>query len=158
VKEAADAMDLPALPRFAMDDQVIPNAWAHMRTIVLTTGILQTLDDGELRAVLIHELTHWRKGDSVGLRIVWAASLPVALVYNLGCIISGWTPKKRLQVSGNTEGIFRWLVAWLIAWPAWVMMKLIITPLMAASQRRYEYEADAVAQPGIREPVVVCTE
>lgn len=143
VKDAADAMDLPALPRFAIADQVIPNAWSHMRTIVITTGMLQTLNDGELRAILVHELTHWRKGDTVGLRVVWAAAWPVVLIYNLGTIISGWSPKKRLQTSGNTQGLFRWLVAWLIAWPAWVMTKVILVPLLAASQRRYEFESDA---------------
>lgn len=145
VKDVADAMELPALPRFAMADQVIPNAWSHMRTIVITTGMLQALDDGELRAILVHELTHWRKGDTVGLRVVWAAAWPVVLIYNLGTIISGWSPKKRLQTSGNTQGLFRWLVAWLIAWPAWVMTKVILVPLLATSQRRYEYEADAAA-------------
>jgi Zn-dependent protease with chaperone function len=37
------------------------------------------------------------------------------------------------------------LVAWFVAWPAWVIVKVIIAPLTAASQRRYEYEADAAA-------------
>jgi len=31
VKQVADAMELPALPRFAMADTVVPNAWTHMR-------------------------------------------------------------------------------------------------------------------------------
>ena len=39
VKRAADAMQLPSLPRFAIAQQVIPNAWTHMRTIVLTTEL-----------------------------------------------------------------------------------------------------------------------
>jgi len=146
VKAVADAMDLPALPRFAMADQLIPNAWSHMRTIVLTTGLLQTLDSQELEAVLVHELTHWRNGDAVGLHCVWAASLPVVLIYNLGAQISGGARKpKSGGVTVNVSSAFRWLVAWLIAWPAWVMVKLIIAPLTAASQRRYEYEADAAA-------------
>jgi Zn-dependent protease with chaperone function len=145
VKDAAEAMELPALPRFAMADQLIPNAWTHMRTVVVTTGLLQTLDDGELRAVLVHELQHWKQGDSVGLRCVWAASLPVVLIYNLGCLISGWSPQKRLQTSGSSQGIVRWLVAWLVTWPSWVMTKLILTPMLSASQRRYEYKADAAA-------------
>ena len=57
VRNVAEGMNLDGLPRFAMADVVIPNAWTHMRTVVITTGLLQTLDDAELRAVLAHELT-----------------------------------------------------------------------------------------------------
>jgi Zn-dependent protease with chaperone function len=145
VKSAADAMDLSALPRFAMADQVIPNAWTHMRTIVLTTGILQSLQKEELEAVLIHELAHWRSGDSVGLRVVWAAAWPVALMYNLGVLMAGGRTRTQGGVNISVHSAFRWLVAWLIAWPAWVMVRIILAPLTAASQRRYEFEADAAA-------------
>lgn len=145
VKEIAETMDLPGLPRFAMSDQLVPNAWAQMRTIVLTTGLLQTLDDSELRAILVHELSHWRNGDAVGLQCVWAAAWPVVLLYNLGTIIGGQTPSDRIVVSNSLASAIRWIVALLVAWPAWVMTKLIIAPLTAASQRRYEYGADAVA-------------
>jgi Zn-dependent protease with chaperone function len=145
VKRAADAMELPSLPRFAIAQQVIPNAWTHMRTIVLTTGLLQTLDDGELEAVLIHELTHWRNGDAVGLQCVWAAAWPVFLLYNLGVAVSGNSPKNQMGMQIKVSSAFRWIIAWLIAWPAWIMTKVIIAPLTAASQRRYEYAADAAA-------------
>lgn len=146
VKSAADAMDLPALPRFAMADQVIPNAWTHMRTVVLTKGLLQTLDDDELRAVLVHELNHWRNGDAVGLHCVWAASWPVTLVYNLGVVISGGGKSNdQTGVQVKVSSGLRWIVAWFIAWPAWVITRVMIAPMMAASQRRYEYEADAAA-------------
>ena len=145
VKDVAEAMNLPALPRFAMDDQFNPNAWTQMRTMVLTTGLLQGLDDGELRAVLAHELAHWRNGDSVGLHCVWAAAWPVAILYNLGTVISGNKPTTRPVISGSVESGIRWIIGALISWPAWIMTKLIIAPLVAASQRRYEYGADAVA-------------
>ena len=155
VKRAADAMQLPTLPRFAMAQQVIPNAWTHMRTIVLTTGLLQTLEDDELEAILVHELNHWRNGDAVGLHCVWAASWPVVLLYDLGAVISGSSPKSKVGVQVKISSAFRWIVAWLIAWPAWVMTKVIIAPLMAASQRRYEYEADAAAAGvGLAQPLI----
>ena len=89
IREIAEAMELDGLPRFAMADTVIPNAWTHMRTIVITSGLLQTLDDAELRAVLAHELQHWRSGDAVGLHIVWAAAWPIAITYNIGMLIAG---------------------------------------------------------------------
>ncbi len=145
VKSAADAMELPGLPRFAIADQVIPNAWTHMRTVVLTKGLLQTLDDGEIEAILIHELAHWGSGDAVGVRCVWAASWPVTVIYNLGSMINGDRPRNSMGLRVTVSSAFRPIIAWLIAWPAWIIVRVIIAPLMAASQRRYEYQADATA-------------
>ena len=147
VKQVADAMELPALPRFAMADTVVPNAWTHMRTVVLTRGLLDSLRDDELEGVLAHELHHWIQGDAVGLRLVWVGALPLALIYDFGLWLAGST---RSAVSPETFGIrlpqgLLALAGWIIAWPAWVMTKFVIVPVVAASQRRYEYEADAAA-------------
>lgn len=146
VKGVADAMELDGLPRFAMADQVIPNAWTHMRTIVITTGLLQTLNDDELSGVMAHELGHWRAGDTVGMQMVWACAWPLALSMNVGL----WLAGIRTSGGGN-EGAGRYrgiivLFGWLIAWPAWVVTTLVIGPVVASHQRRYEYEADAVAK------------
>jgi Zn-dependent protease with chaperone function len=143
VKQAADAMNLTALPRFAMDDHVVLNAWTHMRTIVLTKGLL-TLEDAEIRAVIAHELEHWRAGDAVGLRFVWAAAWPVALTYNLGMLMAGKTQQGNQPRRGVVLG-FLALLGWVIAWPAAVMIKFLIVPVVSSSQRRYEYGADAAA-------------
>ncbi len=144
VRDVAEANNLDGLPRFAMSDQVIPNAWTHMRTIVLTTGLLQSLDDPELRAVITHELAHWRSGDSVGLRIVWAAAWPIAITFNVGMLIAGKKPSVPLPVPGWVRG-FLVILSWIIAWPAWVVIKLFIAPAVAATQRGYEYAADRAA-------------
>jgi Zn-dependent protease with chaperone function len=152
VKKVADAMDLDGLPRFAMSDGPLPNAWTHMRTIVLTTGLLQMLDDAELTAVLAHELHHWRSGDAVGLRLVWAAALPIALLLDVGSWIAGGNgaaQRKRDAVppQGTTRlrpGVLA-IVGWVIAWAPWVITRFILAPVSAATQRRYEYEADAAA-------------
>lgn len=146
MKDAADAMELPALPRFAMEDNVIPNAWTHMRTVVMTTGLLSTLNDGELRAVLAHEFQHWRAGDAVGLRFIWAASFPVVVLYNLGTVLSGRSPSAAGQrAPRNAMTSFLALLGWFILWPSWVFTRVLIAPLTAASQRRYEYDADGAA-------------
>jgi len=144
VKEVADGMQLPTLPRFAMDDSLVPSAWAHMRTIVLTAGLFNTLDDAEMRGVLAHELQHWRMGDSVGLVMVWAAALPVALTYNLGMYLARG-PARPLQGGGNAPArTVLALVGWFFLWPAWIITTFLIRPLIGARQRRYEYQADAV--------------
>jgi len=152
VKGVADAFELDGLPRFSMSDGPIPNAWTHMRTIVLTTGLLQMLDDDELIAVLAHELHHWRSGDAVGLRVVWAAALPIALLLDLGTWIAGGSGAtlQRREAATSQERIRRRagafaVIGWAIAWAPWVITRLVVAPLSAATQRRYEYEADAAA-------------
>lgn len=144
VRDIAEATYLDGLPRFAIDDSVIPNAWTHMRTIVVTTGLLQTLDDAELRAVLAHELQHWQSGDAVGLHVVWAAAWPIAVTYNIGMLIAGKRQGMGVGAPGNAKGLLV-LIGWVIAWPAWVVLTLVIAPATAARQRRYEYAADAAA-------------
>jgi Zn-dependent protease with chaperone function len=144
VRDIAEATDLDGLPRFAIDDSVIPNAWSHMRTIVITTVLLQTLDDAELRAVLTHELRHWQSGDAVGLHVVWAAAWPIAITYNIGMLIAGKRQGMGVGAPSNAKGLLV-LIGWVIAWPAWVVLTLVIAPATAATQRRYEYDADAAA-------------
>ncbi len=150
IRHVADAMELDGLPRFSMSDAPMPNAWTHMRTVVLTTGLLQMLDDAELGAVLAHELGHWKSGDAVGLRVVWAAALPIALLLDVGTWIagSGAAPRNR---EAETQPPMRprsgalAIVGWAIAWAPWVITRFILAPVSAATQRRYEFEADAAA-------------
>lgn len=132
------------LPRFAMADLITPNAWAQTRTIVLTKGLLDTLNDNELTAVLAHELHHWAACDSVGLTWVWACALPVALTYNLGVWISG-RDFKTGEPTNKRRGLMG-VIGWLLLWPSWILTNLLIAPLVAGRQRRCEYEADQAAK------------
>jgi Zn-dependent protease with chaperone function len=152
VQKVGEAMALDGLPRFAMSDTVLPNAWTHMRTIVLTAGLLQMLEDPELAAVLAHELHHWREGDAVGLRLLWAAALPTALLLNLGTWIAvSGAPQRSTSPDRGGEaprpparGVLC-LIGWAISWAPWIITKFVLAPMAAATQRRYEYEADAAA-------------
>lgn len=141
--EAARAMELPVVPAVWISDQQKPGAWAHMRAIVLTRGLLGDYDASEkppqsdldptaLIAILAHELHHWDSADVVGLSIVSACFCPLVLIIN-GI---GW-----IRERGEWLGILLWVVFW----PAWVASKLVVVPLMAKRSRQYEYEADAAA-------------
>lgn len=144
VKDVAEAMNLPALPRFAIDDNVIPNAWSHMRTIVISKGLLQSLDDGEIRAILAHELTHWQSGDSVALHFVWAASLPAVLLYKFGTYLAGGIKALGVE-TGKAARTILGIVGWIIAWPSWILIRLVLIPVISHSSRQSEYQADAGA-------------
>jgi Zn-dependent protease with chaperone function len=142
MQQVAAEMGLPDLPRFAMADLAIPAAWTYMTHIVLTTALLETLDDRELAAVLGHELHHWSRGDSVAQHFIWACAWPLAALYNLGKYASGF----RLSVSTQGLTVGRRVVpflAWMIAWPSYVLVRFVITPAAASGMRRSEYAADA---------------
>jgi Zn-dependent protease with chaperone function len=156
VQRVGTAMKLSAYPRFCIWDSAVPGAWTHMRHVVITTGLLQALEEDELAAVLAHEMHHWRRGDSVSLRIVWAAALPVAVLYNLGRVMAGRRQQDTptVQIPNAYRGLMA-IVGWAILWPTWVLMKVVIGPATAARGRRYEYEADAAAaQIGLAQPLI----
>ena len=59
--------------------------------------------------------------------------------------MSGNQPKPVHGLTVQVSSAFRMIIAWFVAWPAWIMTKVIIAPLSARTQRQYEYEADAAA-------------
>jgi Zn-dependent protease with chaperone function len=147
VRDSAERMNLEGLPRFAIADLQIPNAWAHMRTIVLTTGLLEALTPDELQAIITHELYHWRSGDAVGSWMIWCAAFPIAITVNVGRWLSGSPAKSELgkSIPGGVRKGFAYVLGWLIAWPGWLILRYIIRPSLAAASRQQEYEADAAA-------------
>lgn len=75
----AAGLDVPT-PRLAVVDHDAPNSLTvegSEPTIVLTTGLLDRLDDDELDAVIAHELAHLRNHDG---RVLTLASLVPKLV------------------------------------------------------------------------------
>src|SRR5206468_2294013 len=103
--------------------------WTHMRTIVLTRGLLGDIDEKEspprgemgddaLRAILAHELHHWDAGHVVALQFLWACSWPLALLFN----VATWLWGRRGFLA---------LVGWLALWPTWVITKFLIVPMTA---------------------------
>ena len=130
-------------PRFAIRETMDMNAWAHMRHIVLTKGIFQ-LEDRELAAIIAHELHHWRSGDSVGQHLVWACAWPVVLLYNIAARFSN-SERGPDQPPSRAPGLFM-AVIWIIAWPAWLLVKFPITLAVRSDMRRQEFEADAAVK------------
>lgn len=144
VYQVETKLGLRSLPLFAMAEVSVPNAWTHTRTVVLTTGLLDTLDDdAELRAVIAHELHHWIVGDAVGLRLVWACAWPIAVAYNAGVCLSGidLSNEKPQRLPRSWVG---W-IGWFLLWPTWLLSNAVIAPLVAMRQRKHEFDADAAA-------------
>lgn len=148
ISAARDAMGLKSLPLFLVVDTPVPLAWTVARHVVLSTGLMTGLHASELQGVIAHELAHWRRGDGIALRMVWAFSWPLAALYTAGMVLSGarlGTPTSaedaadRLKVNKNVLSF----IAWLILWPSYVLMRYLIGPATAHESRQMEYEADA---------------
>lgn len=131
--ESARRLQLSSLPPVLMADDGSRNAYTHVRHLVVSRTLLEELQDEPLAAILRHELAHWARADSVGLRFVFAAALPLALLYNLAVIL--------LRFRGIVA-----LMGMVLLWPAWALTRLVIQPLVAERSRAQEYEADQAAR------------
>jgi heat shock protein HtpX len=89
VRELADADGLP-MPKLYYVDTPIPNAFATGRShkhavVAVTTGILDILNEAELRAVLAHELGHVKNRDmlvsTVAATIAGAISFIIEMAF-----------------------------------------------------------------------------
>lgn len=137
VDEICGAFGMNTRPAFRVSPKVVPGAWCEARTIVLHEGNglhpeAAELTPSEMRALLAHELHHWRQGDTLANRLVWAASLPIYIPYLLA---------QKIQDASALLG----LVAWFLFWPSWLCLNLVLGPLTAARARRNEYDADQAA-------------
>lgn len=131
--EAGRRLQLTNLPPLLITDDGSRNAYAAVRHVVISRTLLDELADEPLAGVLAHELSHWARADTVGLRFVFAAALPLALLYNLAVLL--------LRFRGIVA-----LIALVLLWPAWVLTRLVIEPLVAERSRDYEYGADQDAR------------
>lgn len=141
-------MGVEQSPLVLISDTPVPQAWTHANTIVVTKGLLDGLDQPELNAVLAHEVCHWRMGDGIAMRMVWAMCWPLAILYNAGMFLSGARFGPEATMQGGREALrtagttFVAALGWLFLWPTALLIRFVIAPIADADCRRLEYEAD----------------
>jgi heat shock protein HtpX len=131
VRELTTRAQLP-MPRLYVIPQAQPNAFATGRNpkhsaVAVTQGILDILNDDELRGVLGHELTHVRNHDILITTI--AASIGGAITYIAYMLL--W-----FSDDNSPLGLVGSLAIWLLAPIAASIIQLAVS-------RQREYAADA---------------
>ena len=131
-------MDSDALNAFATGMN------AKQYSITVTTGLLKTLDDAEIEAVLGHELTHIRNGDVrmmvIAVVIAGVVSFFVELVFRLWFYNSVGFGGSRSERRGGGNGAG---LAILIAVGLLVVAYVLSFVIRLALSRSREYLADA---------------
>jgi heat shock protein HtpX len=134
VRELTAAWNLP-MPRIYVSDMMQPNAFATGRdpehaAVSATRGILQILDERELRGVLAHELSHVANRDILISSIAAAIGMSITFLARFALFFGGGDDR-----NGSPFGMFGLLFAWLLAPIAAAIIQ------MAVSRSR-EYQAD----------------
>src|SRR5436190_11580257 len=133
VRELAAADHLP-MPQIYVSDMLQPNAFATGRnpehaSVAVTKGILQILDERELRGVLSHELSHVKNHDILINSIAAGIGMAITLLARFAFFFGGSDERN------NPLGPFVFLIAWIVAPIAAALIQLAIS-------RSREYQAD----------------
>ena len=133
VRELTQAESMP-MPKIYVSDMLQPNAFATGRnpqhaSVAVTQGILQILDERELRGVLSHELSHVKNHDILINSIAAGIGMAITLLARFAFFFGGSDERN------NPLGPFAFLIAWILAPIAAAIIQLAVS-------RSREYQAD----------------
>ena len=136
VRDLTQRTGLP-MPKIYLSPAAQPNAFATGRNpehaaVAVTQGLMQVVDDDELRAVLAHEISHVRNRDILITSVAAAVALGITFLARMamwGAIFGGGG---RDREGGNVFGA----LAMMILAPIAAVM------IQASLSRSREYEAD----------------
>ncbi len=132
-------------PRLAISNSDVPNAFATGRNpknsvVCVTTGIMRRLDDGELEAVLGHELTHIKNRD---VRVMTLASFFATVAAMLMQVLMWMSLLGGMGAHrGGRGGGGSFFAAMMIAYLVSILVYFVATLLILALSRYREYSAD----------------
>ena len=132
-------------PKLAIANSDVPNAFATGRNpknsvVCVTTGIMRRLDDGELEAVLGHELTHIKNRD---VRVMTLASFFATVAAMLMQMLMWMSLLGGMGAHrGGRGGGGSFFAAMMLAYLVSIVVYFVATLLILALSRYREYSAD----------------
>ena len=140
IEQLASENNLP-MPKVYIMDEPAPNAFATGRDpahscVAATTGLLEIMDDKELKAVMAHEMSHVKNYDIRVSMIVFGLAAIVGMISDLGLRMLFWN--NRDEEDNSPVGV-------LFALFTLILAPIVATMIQLAVSRQREYLADASA-------------
>jgi heat shock protein HtpX len=134
VAELATRAGLP-MPRVYIIPQASPNAFATGRSpqhaaVAATEGILQILDDEELKGVIAHELAHVKHRDILTSSVAATLAAAIMMIARMAMFFGGG---RRNDRGGNPLALLATII----------LAPIAATLIQAAISRSREFDADA---------------
>jgi heat shock protein HtpX len=133
VRELTQAKGMP-MPRLYVSEMAQPNAFAtgrneHHAAVAVTRGLLQIVDERELRAVLSHELSHVANHDILIGSVAAGIAMSITFLARFALFFGGSDDRN------NAFGPFAFIIAWILA-------PLAAAVIQMAVSRSRESQAD----------------
>ncbi len=140
IEQLASENNLP-MPKVYIMDEPAPNAFATGRDpahscVAATSGLLEIMDDKELKAVMAHEMSHVKNYDIRVSMIVFGLAAIVGMISDLGLRMLFWN--NRDEEDNSPVGV-------LFALFTLILAPIVATMIQLAVSRQREYLADASA-------------
>lgn len=139
VEQLATENNLP-MPKVYVINDPAPNAFATGRDpahscVVATTGLLEIMDDKELKAVMGHEMSHVKNYDIRVSMIVFGLAAIVGLISDLGLRMLFWGGRDDRDENSPVGVLFALITL--------ILAPFVATMIQLAVSRQREYLADA---------------
>lgn len=139
----AEKAGLKVMPEIGIFDSSEVNAFAtgpsrNNSLVALSSGAIDLLSDGELSAVIGHELTHIANGDMVTMTLL--QGIVNTFVMFFARIVALFITR---QGTKNKQGVFSSIIYILLVWALECIFMILGSIVICFFSRRREYRADA---------------